>query len=80
MVNLTDVNDQRPIFEQSLLSILASEGSSLPDQPRRLAFFRFSDDDTLPENTNSTISVLSVSTVGSQLTGMFWHHTYWHIY
>lgn len=70
VVNLTDINDQRPIFGQSSFIVSVSEEfTASPSQPRMLASFQYNDGDTLQMHTRSTFSVLSVSTIGSQSTG-----------
>lgn len=77
VVNLTDINDQQPFFEQPSLSIFVSEGlTPAPSQPHRLGFFHYNDKDTLPEHTRSHISVLSVSAIGSQSTGIIHRHAH----
>ena len=68
-VNLTDVNDERPVFGQTQYTVSVGEGvmpTSL--NPLLLTTLQYSDADTLTENTRSSFTILNVGSANSQAT------------
>ncbi len=62
LVNVTDINDETPMFIQDSYTVPVSEGvSASMDSFRLLTTLQYIDGDTLLENTESTFSILDVT-------------------
>ena len=75
VVNITDLNDQAPIFSQPVYTVTLLENSS----PGTILAFQYSDGDTLLQNTESMVQIISVDPESKSNAAMFckfWYYNY----
>ena len=56
IINITDVNDQIPMFSQSVYTVRLLENT----EPGAILSFQYADGDTLDDNTDSTLQITAV--------------------
>ena len=63
-ITITDRNDQVPTFSQRTYTAILPENAG-PQQLSIIPSLRYNDGDTLPENTASGVSIVSISPPGT---------------